>query len=180
MVRPGLIAVLGSVLLASCNTPPPRPWIRYRVSGRSDFTTDAQGQLCARLLGTSVTVDLGQPQTRVLAVVANPTTRPIEIRLGADAAAPRDAIGEVLLRPLSGPPPADAPGTLAYNNLQNVTIQPGWRGTFYVDTPLGRPVVDGQGFVLAVEARDAAGNRDRCAVPLTADLDGTIPADGRR
>ena len=179
MARTALMLVVGGLLLAACNTPPPRPWLRYSVSGRTDLTTDAEGRLCARLLGTAVTIDLSQPQTRILAVVGNPSTRAVEIRLGADAAAPRDAIGEVLLRPLSGPVSASAPDTMAYTNLQPMSIEGGWRGTFYIDTPLGRPVADGQGFVFAIEARDAAGNRERCTVPLKAGFAGTIPADGR-
>ena len=56
-------------LAAACNTPPPRPWLRFQPSGPTNWTVDAAGVLQSRLHGTEVSVDLGRTQTRVLVTV---------------------------------------------------------------------------------------------------------------
>ena len=70
-------------------------------------------------------------------------------------------------------------GIVPYNGMQPIVVEGGWRGTFYLDMPLGREPVAGQYFVFAVEARDAAGKAERRTLPLIAKNAGTMPADGQ-
>jgi hypothetical protein len=179
MTRLTLFGVVVPFLLAAaCNTPPPRPWLRYQPAGPTDLTTDASGLLVARMHGADVTVDLGRRQTRVEVVVHNGSKAPVEVRMGPDAGAPRNAIGEMLLRPIDGTGAA-GPDYAPYSGMQPVVVEAGWRGTFYLDAPLGREPVQGQYFVLAVEARDASGKAERRTLPLIAKNAGTMPADGQ-
>lgn len=171
--------VIGCFLLAACNTPPPRPWLRFRPAGATNWTTSAEGLLVGRLHGSDVAIDLGKRETKILVTVANASGAAVEFRMGPEGAQPRAAIGEVLLRPLGGPPGAGGPDMLPYNCMQPLKVDAGWRGTFFVDVPLGRPVTVGQTFVFTVEARDAAGACERRALPLVAENFGTMPADGR-
>lgn len=167
------------LLLAACNTPPPRPWLRFQPSGQHDWTVGADGLLVARLHGADVALDLNRTQTRVQVTVQNTSGRPVEMRMGPEAAAPRGAIGEVLLRAVDGPPGAAGPDMLPYNSMQPIAVESGWRGTFFLDSPLGRDPVLGQYMVLTVEARDAAGRVERRRLPLLATNAGTMPPDGR-
>lgn len=178
MARLTVIAI-GALLLAACHTPPPRTWLRYQQEGPTQWGTDASGLYAGRLHGADVTIDLGQKQTRIEVTVRNTTNAPVEFRMGPDAGQPRVAVGEVLLRPLDGPAGARGADTQPYNAMQPLVVEPGWRGTFYLDSPLGREPVFGQYFVFAVEARDAAGKNERRTLPLRAVIGGTIPADGQ-
>jgi hypothetical protein len=183
MVRPAtnVLLVLGGLIAAtsSCSTPAPRAWLRYEPAGATTWVASEGGLLTSTMHGAAVTLDLGRRQTRVEVVVKNTTAQPIEFRMGPEAGQVRQAIGEVLLRPLSGPPGATGPDMLAYNCMQPIVVEPGWRGTFYLDAPLGRPPSIGQYFVLTVEARDGAGVCQRHSLPLVASNAGTISADGR-
>ena len=171
--------VLMCFLVGACNTPPLRPWLRFEPAGPSSWTTDASGLLVGRLHGADVAIDLGRTQTRIQVVVKNTTPAPVEFRMGPEAGAPRNAIGEVLLRPLDGPPGSSAPDMMPYNGMQPQVVQGGWKGTFYIDAPLGRETTLGQQFVLTVEARNAAGAVERRTLPLRAVNAGTMPLDGR-
>ena len=171
--------VVGFLLLAACNTPPPRPWLRFQPAGPTNWTADESGRLTARLHGAGVSIDLNRRETRIEVLVENSGAAPLEVRMGPEASAPRSAIGEVLLRPLGGPAGARGPDMMPYNGMQVVTVEPGWRGVFYLDAPLGRDPVLGQYFVLSVEVRDVAGLWDRRTLPLVAANTGTMPADGR-
>jgi hypothetical protein len=175
---PGVVGVLMGVVMVSCSTPPPRPWLRFQPAGPTNWTTDASGLLVGRLHGADVAIDLNRTQTRVQVSVKNTTAAPIEFRMGPEAGAPRGAIGEVLLRPLS-PPAASGPDMMPYNGMQPMVVDGGWSGTFYLDTPLGRDPALGQYFVLTVEARNASGAVERRTLPLVAANAGTMPLDGR-
>ncbi len=166
-------------LFAACNTPPPRAWLRYAPAGPTEWTADANGLLTGTMHGANVAIDLGRTQTRVEVAVANPGTQPVELRMGPEAASPRAAIGEVLLRPLAGPAGVTGPDMLPYNSMQPILVEPGWRGVFYLDAPLGREPAIGQYFVLTVEARDPAGTCVRRTLPLVATNAGTMPAGAR-
>jgi hypothetical protein len=170
--------VVGAALVVACGTPPPRPWLRYQQDGPTTWATNADGLYSGRLLGADVTMDLGKKQTRVEIVVQNGSPAPVEFRIGPDGGQPRVAIGEVLLRPLAGPASTGGPAMQPYNAQQPLVVEPGWRATFYLDSPLGREPVLGQYFVLAVEARNQAGGSDRRTLPLKAVNAGTMPADG--
>jgi hypothetical protein len=165
------------LLLAACQTPPPRTWLRYEQEGPTQWATNSSGLYSGRLHGAEVTLDLGKKQTRVLVEVVNDSKAPVELRMGPDGGQPRSAIGEVLLRPLGGP--AGSSGMRPYSAMHPVVVEPGWRGTFHLDSPLGRDPIYGQYFVLAVEARDTAGNNERRTLPLRAVNAGTMTADGQ-
>ena len=172
-------AVLVCLLAVACNTPPPRPWLQFAPAGPTkEWTTDSSGKLVGRFHGADVALDLGNPDPRVQVTVANNTAAPIEFRIGPEAGSP-GAIGEVLLRPLDGPPGVTGPEMLPYAGLQPQVVNAGWRGTFYINEPLGRAVTLGQTFVLTVEARDAEGTVQRRTLPLAAKSAGTIPLDKR-
>lgn len=173
--------VIGGVLLAACGTPPPRPWLRFQPSGPTNFVKRADGRFGASMHGAEVTIDLERQQTRVEVVVENVSAQPVEVRMGSEGGASRNAIGEVLLRPMGGVPGTNpvGPEMLEYNAMQSVKVEPNWRGTFYIDAPLGRDPKVGQYFVLAVEARAGTGAWEARSLPLVAANAGTIPADGQ-
>ena len=179
MNRLTLAVVVPFLVAVACGTPPPRPWLRYEPAGPTDWNKDQSGLLVSRLHGADVSVDLNRQQTRVEVVVQNGSKAPVEIRMGPEAGAPRNAIGQVLLRPLADAAPAAGPDYVPYNGMQPIKVEAGWRGTFYLDMPLGREPVAGQYFVFAVEARDAAGKAERRTLPLIAKNAGTMPADGQ-
>ncbi|HZN38351.1 MAG TPA: hypothetical protein VFD82_06085 [Planctomycetota bacterium] len=172
-------AALVCFLAGACNTPSPRPWLRFEpVETVKDWTTDAGGTLVGRFHGADVHLDLANPETRVQVTVGNNTAAPIEFRIGPEAGSP-GAIGEVLLRPIDGPPGVTGPPMLPYAGLQPQVVDAGWRGTFYLNEPLGRAVTLGQTFVLTVEARNASGAVQRRSLLLAAKNAGTIPLDKR-
>ncbi len=171
--------LIGGLMLAACGTPPPRPWLRFQPAGRTNWQMLEAGMLGDRLHGTDVRVNLGKQDTRIEVVAENPTATPVEFRMGPEGASPRVAIGEVLLRPLAAGAPPGGPDMAPYTCMQSVKVAPGWRGTFYLDAPLGRDPKLGQYFVLTVEARDPGGVCERRSLPLEAVNSGTMPADGR-
>jgi len=172
-------AALVCFLAVACNTPAPQPWLKFAPSGPTkEWTTDSSGKLVGRFHGADVALDLDDPKTRVQVTVGNNTAAPVEFRIGPEAGSP-GAIGQVLLRPLDGPPGVTGPPMLPYVGLQPQVVEAGWRGTFYLDEPLGRAVTLGQTFVLTVEARDASGTVQRRTLPLAAMNAGTIPLDKR-
>jgi hypothetical protein len=172
MTRMTLAAVvIGSVVLASCGAPP-RPWLRFAQEGPTNWTAGEAGTFVGRLHGADVVVDLGQKDTKVLVRVENRSRNAVEFRMGPEGGAPREAIGQVLLRPLSGPP---GPGAdyVHYVSMQPMKVDADWRGEFHLDSPLGRDPQLGTYFVLTVEARDAAGTVERRTLPLAAVNSGT-------
>lgn len=180
MARPtSLVLLFLSIALVSCSTPAPRAWLRYQPAGATTWVTGQNGLLTSTMHGAPVTLDLGRRQTRAEVTVQNTTSQRLEFRMGPEAGHPRQAIGEVLLRPFSGPPGAGGPDMIAYNAMQPVVVEPGWRGTFYLDAPLGREPSIGQYFVLTVEARNPDGVCERHSLPLQATNAGVISADGR-
>lgn len=172
------LLVLGGLVAAACNTPPPRTWVRYQPTEWKDWARGADGMLVGTFHGAAVKVDLGQPNTPVEVTVTNSTAAPIEFCMGPDAARPKDPIGEVLLRPssLSG---VGGPDTLPYSAMQKVVVEAGWIGRFHLDMPLGRAPVHLQFFVLRIEGRDPQGRCEHRSLPLQAMVSGTVPATGR-
>ena len=124
--------------------PPPQPWLKFDPVGPvKEWTTDASGTLVGRFHGAEVALDLGDPKTRVQVTVGNNTAAPVEFRIGPEGGSPR-AIGEVLLRPIDGPPGVTGPDMQPYAGLQPQVVNAGWRGTFYFNEPLGHhPYCDG-------------------------------------
>lgn len=175
MLSVGVIVVS---IAASCAAPP-RPWLRFEPAGKTNWRLGEGGLLSGRLHGADLSLDLAKKDTRVLVKVENRSPAPVEMRMGPEGAAPRVAIGEVLLRPLATQPAAVGPDMLPYTTMQIVKVDPECRGEFYLDAPLGREPRLGQYFVLTVEARDASGRWDRLSLPLEAVNSGTKPADGR-
>ena len=178
MTRTTKAAVLiGGVLLACCGAPP-KPWLRFAQEGPTNWTAGENGTFVGRLHGAEVVVDLGKKDTSVLVRVENHGRSPVEFRMGPEGGAPREAIGQVLLRPMSGPPGLGQ-DYLPYVAMQPIKVEADWRGEFHLDSPLGRDPQLGTYFVLTVEARDPAGNRERRNLPLAAVNSGVKPADGR-
>ncbi|MBM4062184.1 MAG: hypothetical protein FJ265_13970 [Planctomycetes bacterium] len=163
--------LFGGLLLAACSAPPPRPWLRYVPDGPTTWVDAGPGVMTGTFHGAPVTLDLGKRQTRVEVEVRNTTAIPIEFRMGPEGAAPRQAIGEVLLRQFQA---ITGPDMLPYNAMQPVAVPPGWRAVFYLDAPLGREPGIGQFFVLTTEARDPAGKCERRNLPLRATNAGTL------
>jgi len=55
-----------------------------------------------------------------------------------------------------------------YVNFKRITVEANWRGTFYVDSPLGRDIGLGTYLVFTVEAHDKKGDVERRKMPLLA------------
>lgn len=163
--------VTGSVVVAlsaACSFPQQRTGLCYSPAGAtSGWVTGGEGRLGTTLAGASVVLDLGSTQTLVEVSVQNSTGKPIELRMGAEGTAPSLQIGELLRRILRD---AGASGSdyEPYNAMQAVTVESGWRASFYLDSPLGREPTYGQYFVFTVEARLPSGAVDRRSLPLVA------------
>lgn len=179
MVRFSLrLLVLGGLVAAACNTPPPRTWVRYQPTESKDWARGTDGQLVGMFHGAAVSIDLGQPNTAVEVTVTNSTAAPVEFCMGPDAARPKEPIGEVLLRP-SAVPGVGGPDYLPYSSMQRVVVEAGWSGRFHLDMPLGRAPSLMQFFVMRIEARDTQGRCEHRSLPLQAVNSGTVPAAGR-
>lgn len=166
----------GAALAAACHTPPPRPWLRYELAGPTEFTPRGEGVYGGSAFGADIAIDLHRPGTGMHVVVENPGTETVTLRIGPNAGAPRAAIGELLLRRLSGDG-AGGPDTRAYAALQPIALEGGWRATFFLDAPLGREPQLGQYLVLVVEAANDKGEEVRRMLPVIARMSGTVPAD---
>ncbi len=167
------------LLFAACNTPPPQAWLRFQPSGQHAFVAGPDGTWLTRVQGADVVLDLNRTQTKAQLTVTNTSGAAVEVRVGPEASSPRGSIGDLLLRAINGPVGEGAPDMVPYNTMQRVLVENGWRGVFYLDSPLGRDAVLGQFFVLTVEGRNAAGDVERRSIPLTATNAGTMPRDGR-
>lgn len=168
------VAVL---LLAACNTPAPKAWLRYQPNGPHSWAAGPDGRWLTRLHGVDIAMELNLVQTRVQVTVTNASSAPVEMRMCPEAASPKEAIGEVLLRPIDGPPGVPGPEMAGYVVRQPVSVAAGWRATFFLDRPLGREPSLGQSFVLTVEAKNQAGEVERRSMPLVATNAGTMPLD---
>jgi hypothetical protein len=175
MVKFSCLCFASLMALASCHVMPPRPWLRYELDGVTDWSRLDDGLIGGVVLGASVSVDLSNPETRMLVVVENTTDDSLELRIGPDAGASKDAIGEVLLRQLGGPA-VGGPQMQAYTSRQPMTIDGGWRATFYLDRPLGREPKLGQYFVLTTRLESQDGEVVRRSLPVVAKLGGIVPA----
>ncbi|MCK5942844.1 MAG: hypothetical protein KAI24_12785 [Planctomycetes bacterium] len=160
-----------ALLLAACHSPPPRPWLRYELDGTTDWGQLGNGRFGGSLLGAEVTIELYDQTTRVLAVVENRGEQSFSVAIGPDAGAPEGVVGEVLMRQIDGPP-AGGPGMVPYVAMKPVTVDGGWRATFYLDRPLGREIKLGQYFVLATEVTAADGSRKRALLPIVGKMGG--------
>lgn len=164
---------------AACAIAPVREWLRFHQDGPTNLSAVAEGRYNGLVLGAAVTVDLMRGTPPVQVVVENVTSSAVDLRIGPDGAQTGVPIGEVLLRPLDGSLSSAVTDPVPYTNQQSMRLEPGWRGTFYIDLPLGRPIVSGQSFTLQIEARTAAGGVDRRSLPLRAKPSGTMPDTGR-
>lgn len=160
------------LVLVACSTVAPRPWLRFQQDGPTNWTATGEGTYGSRMHGVDVTLDLNKTQTRVELKVVNATAEAVELRMG-ESASQRNSIGEVLLRQVDGPP-NDGPPIRPYNSMQALVVEPGWRATVYLDTPLGREALLGQFFVLTVECRNSKGGVERRTLPLVAANAGTM------
>ena len=61
-----------------------------------------------------------------------------------------------------------------YVSMQPAEIRTGWRGTFFLDSPLGRDPTIGQQVQLVLEVRDAKGGFERRLLSLVATNAGTL------
>ena len=127
-----------------------------------------------RGLGASVLIDLQPEQSCIVVTVLNSTEAPLEFRVGPDGQSPQPVIGEYLQRQVT-PPSVTGPDYVPYLCLAPVQILPGWRSVFYLDAPLGREPDLGQYLSFVIEAKDAAGKRERRMLPLVATTMGTTP-----
>lgn len=174
MAKFSCLCLLGLVSIAACHTPPPRPWLRYELDGGTKWSPLGAGKFGGSVHGANVSIDLFNPETRVLVTVENPTEQAVKVEIGPEAGASKDAMGEVLLRELDGPV-AGGPAMQPYVARQPLTVESGWRATFYLDRPLGRDVKLGQYFVLGTVCENASGERVRRLLPLMGKMGGTVP-----
>ena len=135
------------------------------------------GLWASRMHGADFALDLNRTQTRVQVEVQNRSGEALEVRMGPEGAVTMNAIGEVLLRQIDGPP--GGPPVIPYNSMQAVSVEAGWKGTFYLDAPLGRETLLGQYFVLILEARNGKGGVERRTLPLIATNAGSGTPDAR-
>lgn len=180
MVKMSSLGAVG-LLLAACNTPPPKAWLRFEQDGPTNWTVRSAGVYETRAHGAQLQLDLHRTQTRIAIVVDNPSGRSVDVRVGPEATVSRLAIGEVLLRSIDGSAGVGDP-RLPYTSMQPVVVENGWRCTIDLDLPLGRDPqrgMYGQYMVLTVEVRDAAGVCERRTLPLVATNAGTMPRDLR-
>lgn len=174
MVQNSCLCLASLLTLAACHTPPPRPWLRYELDGGTEWSPLGAGKFGGTIHGASVSIDVYNPDTRILVLVENTSDQPIKFRVGPEAGASKDAMGEMLLREIDGAA-AGGPPMQPYVSMQPLTIDSGWRATFYLDQPLGRDVKLGQYFVLGTECENAAGDRVHRVLPLMGQMGGTIP-----
>lgn len=174
MVQNSYLCLASLLTLAACQTPPPRPWLRYELAGGTEWSPLGAGKFGGAVHGASVSIDVFDPDTRILVLVENTGDQSIKFRVGPEAGASKDAMGEVLLRQINGPAEG-GPAMQPYVSMQALTIDSGWRATFYLDQPLGRDVKLGQYFVLGVDCENAAGDHVRRVLPLMGKMGGTVP-----
>jgi len=160
-----------ALLLASCQSPPPRPWLRYELDGPTELRQVRTGCFAGDVGGVEVSLDLHDQRTRLLATVENRGEGAVTVALGPDAGAPDSAIGEVLLRQVDGPA-SGGPDMRPYAAMAPQALDGGWRATFYLDRPLGRDIKLGQYFVFAVEVTDASGAKARARLPVVGKMGG--------
>lgn len=175
MVKNLRVVGLSVFLMAACNTPPPQAWLRYQPNGKHPWAAGPDGQWLTRLHGVDIAMDLGQVQTRIQVVVSNTSGAPLEVRMGAEAVSSEKAIGDVLLRPIDGPPGVSGPDWVGYVSMSAFVVESGWRATFNLDQPLAREPALGQSFQLTLEGKNAAGVVERRSMPLVATNAGTMP-----
>jgi len=159
---------------AACHTPPPRSWMRYELDGRTEWSQLGAGKFGGTHLGTDVSIDLYNPDTRVLVVVENNSEADVTFAIGPEGADPKSAIGEVLLRQTAGAA-SGGPPMAPYASKQDVTVAAGWRATFYLDRPLGRDPKLGQYFVIGSVLKGGKDELVRRFLPVVAKLGGTVP-----
>jgi len=172
------LTLLLALSFAACHTPPPTPWLRYELAGPAGWADLGRGEFGGAVFGADVRISIHDPDARVKLVVENPTSEPVSLQVGPDAGDPDVAIGEVLLRELAANTVGGPPMQI-YLSQQPLVVEPGWRATFFLDEPLGRPVKLGQYFVLSLLAEDGAGERERRLLPLVGRREGTVPARAR-
>lgn len=175
MVKNSCLCLVSLLTFAACHTPLPRPWLRYELDGGTEWSPLGAGKFSGTIHGASISIDVYDPDTRILVLVENTGNQSLKFRVGPEAGGSKDAMGEVLLRQINGP--ADGgPDMQPYVLMQPLTIDSGWRATFYLDRPLGRDVQLGQYFVLGTECESAAGDRVRYVLPLMGKMGGAVPA----
>ena len=176
MVKNSCLYLASLLTFAACHTPPPRPWLRYELSGGTEWSPLGPGKFGGTIHGASISIDVYSPDTRVLVLVENTGDQPIKFGVGPEAGGSKDAIGEVLLRQINSPAEG-GPDMQPYVSLPSLSIDAGWRATFYLDRPLGRDVKLGQYFVLGAECESATGDRVRRGLPLMGTMSGTVPVN---
>ncbi len=174
MVKNRCLCFLGLMALSACHTPPPRPWLRYELDGGTDWSQDGAGKFRATIHGADALVDLYSPDTRILVVVENKGEEDLILALGPESGAPKDPIGEVLLREIASPA-TGGPAMQSYVSMQPLAVDAGWRATYYIDRPLGRDLQLGQYFVFSTEIQNSAGQLVRKVLPLVGKMSGTVP-----
>lgn len=167
-----LLAAL--VMTASCYTPPPRRWMRYEQAGPTEWSALGAGKFGGQVFGADVSIDLYNPDTRVLVTVENKSDATVTFAIGPEGAAPKAAIGEVLLREIDGAA-SGGPPMQSYAAKQDLAVEAGWRATFFLDRPLGRDPKLGQYFVLGSVVQGGEDERVRRYLPIVAELRGTVP-----
>lgn len=171
-LRSALPAALCLAVLSGCNTPPPTPWLRYEVAGDTEWADLGPGRYGGSLEGVDVEIDLRHPDTNMLVTVANPTDAEVIVQIGASAGGADGPLGDVLLRRIE-PVEAGGPDMMPCVGMQKVAVPAGWRATYYLDRPLGRPMKLGQFFVFETRVTPAEGGPRSHRLPVLARQSGT-------
>ena len=163
------------LLLLGCTTPPPKAWLRYEAQDLKGWQAEGDGRLGTVMLGARVGIDLYKRDTRIEVTVENGTPGDLKVMVGPEALqTPTAAIGDLGRRPLGQSRGEDVPQMVPYVSMQPAEIRTGWRGTFYLDSPLGRDPTIGQQVQLVLEVRDAKGGFERRLLSLVATNAGTL------
>lgn len=153
--------------LTGCGAAPRAFVLRYEARPTEGWREVAPDRFVATALGAEVTVALTPGEASIEVVVANPTERALELRVGPEATRSKtEPIGEIQHRRLDGSRGEGHGDYDPYLSQQPVQVQPGTRTVVWLDRALGRAPEVGQYMVLLVELQAPTGPRQRRLLPV--------------
>ncbi|HEB52342.1 MAG TPA: hypothetical protein ENI87_03700 [bacterium] len=160
------VPVCIALLSAACAAPPKHTPEHYKLRSPTEWERESEGTFLGSLAGLDVRIELLSGRAPVLMTVENVGEQAAKVRVGPFTGVREVPIGEVLLRQIDAGPEGGPP-MRPYVAMQDLGLQAGWRATFFLDRPLGRPPKLGEYFDLSLEVQDAAGKRHRRVLPIS-------------